>query len=843
MEAGNSHSAFGVGRRARLISLGLVVLATAIVAMAISRPAPAEAATPTDVMFVFDTSGSMEEVLHEAVLEIQAVMANIDATVPEVEYGVADVRDFGGSGYDPAEGDQPWNLITPITTNRATVNLAISSLFAEGGGDGPEAYGRALWETDTNPFVGWRSGARHAIVLIADNVPHMPNVNLGIPEALWLEPSPWYTGEELAGTWGIPGTQNPAGHNTEFLEVLHQLAADGKPLEMVDYHDTEENYIHYWEYWAGLSGGHALEAGGGGRELARKLISLIEAAAPPCATVATPTQPSPHPPSTLPAALTSRFGVTATQVTIVPGAGTRFCPGQRPALGGAAVTSFEELTPAQMTFRVPPNAAGGIALSSTAGAPGPASPYEVDNFRFPWGFALVNSPGSGGGRTYDNNIQVEEEDLRSVFTGLGPRGSSEYKLAEEDAQGALSPHGGLCYGFSLISQALYGDSHGPQHYPLGWASSKGFKLSPSTTPYSLRESSSGTHGVTHALLRAALSQNSSEAEASWHAAKSAKAVAADLAPAFSADQPAMLLLWFGKNEGHAVMAYNEQTVGKELVIDVVDPNVPWAAGSSPTDYEHLQVHVSPNGNWDYTGTFSGLPFGDLVGGPSGTLEVVTDPPAPGGLTLIHPRSHGVGTLVRPRGDGTISGINYGISPGHGIPADVEPEKTYIDSPTSGLVVPSDHNTFTFTVKSKAGDSTAATLVGPGFIDSADVPEGESDITVSSDSGAIGAPSAPAGTTLQATSVTGEVQQTATVTFFGRVRRPQVTVGRNGGVTVTTAGGKGRASIKLAAFAPGHESRAPRQIIQIKGATKLQGHTPKVKHHKRKHRKGHGHKQH
>jgi hypothetical protein len=211
--------------------------------------------------------------------------------------------------------------------------------------------------------------------------------------------------------------------------------------------------------------------------------------------------------------------------------------------------------------------------------------------------------------------------------------------------------------------------------------------------------------------------------------------------------------------------------------------------------------------------------------------VVTEPPTPGGLSIVAPRKSSGGTLVRPVGDGTISAINYGDMPGHGIPSDVEPEKIYVDAPTEGLVVPSDHGTFTATIKSKSGPGTAATLVGPGFIDTAEVPEGESDITVSSDSGAIGAPSAPAGTTLRATSVTGEVQQTATVTFYGRVRHPRVTVGRNGGVTVTTAGGKGRASIKLAAFAPGHEARGPRRIVRIKGRTKVQDHTPPVKHHK------------
>jgi hypothetical protein len=803
-----------------------VVFALATALLWGSGSASADAATPTDVMFVFDTSGSMAGVLEEATTEMQQVMARVDSVVSEVDYGVAEVRDYGGSEYDEEEGDVPWRLVTPITPDRAAVSSVIGSLFADGGGDGPEAYGRALWETDTNPTVGWRPGARHAIVLIADLVPHMPDVDAGIPEPLWYEPAPWFTGEELPGTWGIPGTQIGVGQGTDFLAVLHQLAVDGKPLEMVDYHDTGANFIHYWEYWAGLAGGQALEAGSGGRELAGKLVALIERAAPPCATAAAPTQPSPHPPSTLPAALTARFGVAATQVTIVPGVGTRFCPGQRPSLGGAAVASLEESTPAQMSFRVPPGAAGGLALS---GVTGPPTPYEVDNFRFPWGLSLVNSAGNGGSHSYDSHIGITEEDLNSVFAGIGPSGSPEYRLAESYARGILGA--GLCYGFSLVSQALYGDSHGPQHYSLSWASSKGFQLHPTTTPYSLRESTSGAHAVTHALLRGAVSQYSPQAQKSWQTAGSAKSLQADLDTAFQKDQPAMLLIHFS-GEGHAMLAFNYQspdpTTGDGIAVDVVDPNVPWAPGRLPSDFEQLQVHVRSNGSWHFSGSFSGN-FTDQVGGPSGSLQVVTAPPMPGGLSLIGSSSSGAGIVVKPGADDVISAASYSASPGNGIPDDAEPENVFIDARPDGLVFPSDHHTVTATIKSKSGSATSAILTGPGFLDSANVPGSENAITVATDSGAIGAPSAPAGTTLSATSVAGEVQHTATVTFSGKVRRPRVTVGQDGGVTVTTASGSGHATIKLAAFAPGQESRAPRETVRIHGHTKFKRHTPKVKH--------------
>ncbi len=251
-----------------------VLLATA---PSLGAPASARAATPghTDVMFVFDTSGSMSGALEEAKLEIQQVMANISAALPNVDFGLAEVRDYGGSLYDEGEPEVvPWKLDVPLTSNVASVNDAIGGLTALGGGDEPEAYGRALWETDTNPTVGWRPEASHVIVLVADNVPHDEEVNEGIPEADWAEPSPWNTGEELPGTWGIPDTQWVAGDNLNFQSVLQQLQHDGKPLETVDYHDTSVNYLPYGEHWAGAAGGQAVESNSG--ELAGRLTTLAK---------------------------------------------------------------------------------------------------------------------------------------------------------------------------------------------------------------------------------------------------------------------------------------------------------------------------------------------------------------------------------------------------------------------------------------------------------------------------------------------------------------------------------------------------------------------------------------
>jgi hypothetical protein len=250
--------------------------------------APAAAETPahTDVMLVFDTSGSMGEELEEAQKEIQEVIAHVNATLPDAQFGVAEVKDFANA-YGNGPEEVPWKLDQPLTSNVTAVQNAINPLKAFGGGDGPESYGRALWETDTNPNVGWRAGARHIIILVADNVPHDNNLDEGLPESEWATegiPAPWNTGEELTGTQNIPGSVWAPGVSTDFQTTLGQLDSNGKPLGMVDFRGDLFGYLPYWEYWAGLTGGQALL--GGSKELASKVTTLIEtratAALPPC---------------------------------------------------------------------------------------------------------------------------------------------------------------------------------------------------------------------------------------------------------------------------------------------------------------------------------------------------------------------------------------------------------------------------------------------------------------------------------------------------------------------------------------------------------------------------------
>lgn len=375
---------WGIGWRGRILALiGVSVLALAVSLVASVARAGAVVPKETDIMIIFDTSASMQGVLEEAKEEIKTLVANTRASLPNVEFGVANVEDIPGyfaptlepvfnkkgeevsklteTEYEE-DPEKPWHLWQRLTSNEEEVEKAINklSLFSgeggpeHGGGDGPEAYGRALYETATNSMIGWRPGARHEIILIADNVPHTPNVNENIPSEFWLE-NPFDTGEELPGAWGIPGTTWKEPESLEFHHTLHKLDEEEKPLAMVDYFHTNgfesesENYIHYWEYWAAEAGGQAITVEEGTKSLDAKLSEIIKESSegiPPCppdterttpttpckkkpATTTSPPPPPPPPPPvpnsgyTIQSIVSNSNGtVTITFVPVQPGTGT-----------------------------------------------------------------------------------------------------------------------------------------------------------------------------------------------------------------------------------------------------------------------------------------------------------------------------------------------------------------------------------------------------------------------------------------------------------------------------------------------------------------------------------------
>src|SRR5438876_915659 len=59
-----------------------------------------------------------------------------------------------------------------ITGIRVTVADAIDAMRLKFWADGPESYSRVLFESYSDPNIGWRSGAKRVMVNFGDDVPH-----------------------------------------------------------------------------------------------------------------------------------------------------------------------------------------------------------------------------------------------------------------------------------------------------------------------------------------------------------------------------------------------------------------------------------------------------------------------------------------------------------------------------------------------------------------------------------------------------------------------------------------------------------------------------------------------
>ena len=132
-----------------------------------------------DVLFLFDVTGSMGDVINTAKERGIEIMNTVRETVPDTAFAVASFADYpdfyATSGYSKnygQEGDYPWRLDQDITADIDLAQNAINRLELCDGKDFPESYSRALFESI---FINWRIGSKKVIILFGDAVAHDPD--------------------------------------------------------------------------------------------------------------------------------------------------------------------------------------------------------------------------------------------------------------------------------------------------------------------------------------------------------------------------------------------------------------------------------------------------------------------------------------------------------------------------------------------------------------------------------------------------------------------------------------------------------------------------------------------
>lgn len=212
---------------------------------------PCAIVAPVDVLFLFDTTGSMGGVLNSAKSGATSIMNSIRSQVPNSWFGAANYRDYNGfysyPGYASqygSTGDYPWQVNGAMSSSTAATQAAINGITLGYGADGPESLVRALYESYAAPNLGWRAGSIRIVIVFADAPGH--DLNFG--------------GFNFGGDPGRDAiAQN--GDDLNFETVVANLAATGTKVGFVQ-SGSWNAATSYFDYTAAQTGGIRENLGG-----------------------------------------------------------------------------------------------------------------------------------------------------------------------------------------------------------------------------------------------------------------------------------------------------------------------------------------------------------------------------------------------------------------------------------------------------------------------------------------------------------------------------------------------------------------------------------------------------
>lgn len=177
-----------------------------------------------DIEIAIDTTGSMAPAISQAKAQATNLVNEVKAEIPDAQFAVVDFR-------DSTDGPAEYQVRTPMTGTAATVQAAINTMSAGGGGDFPEAY-NLVFNKAYNPLtagaIGWRSGSRKFVVVIGDAPPHGA-VPAGYSNCFDSSPDPhgFNTATELKGLAAAQRTLFMVATNDSIKRCYDQLVVGG----------------------------------------------------------------------------------------------------------------------------------------------------------------------------------------------------------------------------------------------------------------------------------------------------------------------------------------------------------------------------------------------------------------------------------------------------------------------------------------------------------------------------------------------------------------------------------------------------------------------------------------
>ena len=203
-----------------------------------------------DVVFSFDLTGSMGDILDTAKTKTAEIINNLNTLGIDVQYGVTSHMDYpafyDSYGYAADYGirpDYPYQMNHSVSGNVSEILSAINGLTLANGADFPECYTRVFYESYADESLGWRVGAKKIFVHFGDSIPHDDDLNEGVPGT--------------SGTWstgGDPG-RDAVMFTADDLDLQPVLQEMKNHNVVLLEGQTADSFLNYWNTWTGITGG------------------------------------------------------------------------------------------------------------------------------------------------------------------------------------------------------------------------------------------------------------------------------------------------------------------------------------------------------------------------------------------------------------------------------------------------------------------------------------------------------------------------------------------------------------------------------------------------------------
>lgn len=181
-----------------------------------------------EVVFSFDTTGSMYPCLTQARKEIEKSCKRLAKDIPGIRLGIIAHGDYCD------EGSTYVTKIEPLTDDLDKVVKFVNKVGATGGGDSPECYELVLHEAGEK--LNWTPGSKRVVVVIGDDVPHGPKEHQNYLHLDWREE----LGKLIKKGINVYGVQALGRkHATKFYEEISQTTG-GYHLNLNQFSEVTE---------------------------------------------------------------------------------------------------------------------------------------------------------------------------------------------------------------------------------------------------------------------------------------------------------------------------------------------------------------------------------------------------------------------------------------------------------------------------------------------------------------------------------------------------------------------------------------------------------------------------